>query len=50
MWVADVPMPSVSITFRPSVFTSSYPGASMRFVAMNCGEIQRVRIASSTFG
>ena len=23
---------------------------SMRFVAMNCGEIQRVRIASSTFG
>ena len=25
-------------------------GASIRLVVTNCGEIQRVRIASSTFG
>ena len=44
-------MPRSFPTFRPSAFTWSYAGAlSIRLVVMNCGEIQRVRIASSTFG
>ena len=39
------------MTFCPIAFTSSYVDTmSRRFVATNCGEIHRVRIASSTFG
>ena len=51
MCVADVPMPSAAITLRPMSRSSAYSGAmSIRLVETNCGEIHRVRIASSTFG
>jgi hypothetical protein len=51
MCVAEVPMPSAVMTRCPSSRSSPYSGAvSIRLVAMNCGEIHRVRIASSTFG
>ena len=51
MCVADVPMPSAWITLRAhQLAPRRSSGASMRFVATICGEIQRVRIASSTFG
>ena len=51
MCVADVSMPSAVITRCPISRTSAYDDAeSMRFVVTNCGEIQRVRIASSTLG
>ena len=39
------------MTFWPMRLDLVVAGAaSTRFVVMNCGEIQRVRIASSTFG
>ena len=39
------------MTRRPISRSSAYSGAvSIRLVEMNCGEIHRVRIASSTFG
>ena len=48
---AEVPMPRAWLTRSPISRISSYiPPPSMRFVAMNCGEIQRLRIASSTLG
>ena len=51
MCVADVPMPSAVITRAPMSRSSAYSGAtSIRLVETNCGEIHRVRIASSTFG
>ncbi len=51
MCVADVPIPSAAMTRRPMSRTCAYSGAvSIRLVEMNCGEIHRVRIASSTFG
>ena len=51
MCVAEVPIPSAAMTRRPISRSSAYSGAvSRRLVEMNCGEIQRVRIASSTFG
>ncbi len=44
-------MPSAVITFWPiALHLARSSGASMRLVATNCGEIQRVRIASSTLG
>ena len=51
MCVADVPIPSAAMTRLPISRSSPYSGAvSIRLVAMNSGEIHRVRIASSTFG
>ena len=51
MCVADVSMPSAEMTRRPISFSSTYPGAeSTRLVETNCGEIQRARMASRTFG
>jgi hypothetical protein len=51
MCVAEVPMPSAVITRWPISRSSPYSGAvSRRLVETNCGEIHRVRIASSTFG
>ena len=44
-------MPSAVMTFWPiALHLVVGRAASTRFVATNCGEIQRVRIASSTFG
>ena len=44
-------MPSASMT-RPAERAAARRSraSSMRLVVTNCGEIQRVRIASSTFG
>ena len=44
-------MPSASMTLLPQLRAPRRSlGASTRLVVTICGEIQRVRIASSTFG
>jgi hypothetical protein len=43
-------MPSASITLLAHRRSSGSPAASTRLVVTNWGEIQRVRIASSTLG
>ena len=49
--VAEVPMPSAAMTRAPISRSSPYSGTlSIRLVETNWGEIQRLRIASSTFG
>ena len=50
MCVAEVSRPRTEMTRRPISRTSSYSASITRLVAMICGEIQRVRIASSTPG